>query len=88
VADSPAVAAVALPTATGVLVAIAAEEVAMGGAMRYLAALLALFWSWRLYRQTRIGAMLPAAWHRVLCGIFVVQGAGVRGGAVGREVDG
>ena len=74
IARNMGVAAVALPTATGVLVAIAAEEVVMGGAMRSLALLLALFWSWRLYRQTQIRKMLPAAWHWVLCAIFVVQG--------------
>ena len=74
IARNMGVAAVALPTATGVLVAIGAEEIVMGGAMRYLAALLAFFWSWRLYRQTRIGTMLPAAWHWALCAIFIVQG--------------
>jgi hypothetical protein len=74
IARNMAFASVGLPTATGVLVAIAAEEVVAGGCMRYLAWLLAAFWSWRLYRQVNIGQMMPTGWHWGLCAIFVVQG--------------
>jgi hypothetical protein len=74
IARNMAVASVGLPTATGVLVALGAEDVLAGGLMRYVAWMLAAFWSWRLYRQMMIGAMMPTGWHWVLCAIFVVQG--------------
>ena len=74
IARNMAIASVGLPTATGVLVAIAAEEIVTGGCLRYLAWMIAAFWSWRLYRQTIIGPLMPAGWHRGLSAIFVVQG--------------
>lgn len=74
IARNMAFASVCLPTAAGVLVAFGAEEVVAGGVVRYLAWIMAFFWSWRLYRQTKLGPFLPAAWHWTLCTIFVVQG--------------
>ena len=74
IARNMAMASVGLPTATGVLVAVAAEEIVTGGCLRYLAWMLAAFWCWRLYRQTIIGPLMPTGWHWGLCAIFVVQG--------------
>jgi hypothetical protein len=74
IARNMALTSVCLPTSIGVLVALAAEEIVLGGYMRYLAWIVVLLWSWRLYRQMSLGPYLPAAWHWGLCTIFFVQG--------------
>jgi hypothetical protein len=78
VAHNMAVASVALPTTLGVLLALHAEAAFRDGSARDLALLLALFWSWRLYRQARAlqphwpGRLLPL--HTLLLLIFSAQG--------------
>jgi hypothetical protein len=52
-------AAVALPTALGLLVAVHAEHAFEPGAARSVALLTAAFWTWRLYRQI---FLLDPAW--------------------------
>ncbi len=74
VVHNMAVASVALPTSAGLIVALGAEDVAHGGALRYLAWLLVLFWTWRLSRQLRLASLLPTPWHWGLSAIFSVQG--------------
>ena len=78
IAQNMALASVALPTTLGVWLAIHARSALEPGAVRQLAALLALFWCWRLVRQL---GTLRRAWgpqHRGWIGglavIFVVQG--------------
>jgi len=76
-----AIASVALPTALGLLLARNAERALEPGAARELALFVAVFWSWRLYRQV---ITLRAVWpgqpacsrhlHRLLIVIFVLQG--------------
>lgn len=74
IARNMAFASVCLPTSTGILVALAADEVVMGSCMQHVAWMLAFFWTWRLYRQTKLGPLLPKAWHWGLCAIFFTQG--------------
>lgn len=78
VAHNMAVASVALPTTLGLLLALRPEDVFRAGTARDLALSLAVFWSWRLYRQARaLGPSWPRplrALHGVLLGIFWAQG--------------
>ena len=78
VAHNMAVASVALPTVLGLLLAARAEEALRASTTRDLALLLAVFWSWRLYRQVRaLGPNWPRprrSLHGLLLGIFAVQG--------------
>jgi hypothetical protein len=74
-------ASVALPTALGLVVAVHAGEVSQPGAARTVAALAAVFWTWRLYRQVRaLDPRWPAKPRLVACSslilklIFFVQG--------------
>jgi hypothetical protein len=76
-----AIASVAVPTALGLLLARHADAAREPGAARDLALFVAVFWSWRLYRQV---FALRAVWpvqsarsrhlHRLLILIFVMQG--------------
>lgn len=74
VVHNMAVASVLLPTSAGLIVGLAAEDILNGGAVRYLAWLLVLFWTWRLWRQARLAPLLPTPWHLGLSAIFSVQG--------------
>jgi hypothetical protein len=74
VASNMGFASVALPTSAGLIVAFAADDVARGDSIRYLAWLLAAFWTWRLVRQRLLRPHLPRAWHWSLTAIFAVQG--------------
>jgi hypothetical protein len=78
VAHNMAVASVALPTSLGLLLAWRADDVLHAGTARDLALLLAVFWSWRLYRQVRaLGPSWPSslrALHGSLLVIFLAQG--------------
>jgi hypothetical protein len=78
VAHNMAVASVALPTTLGLLLALRPGDVFRPGTARDLALLLAVFWSWRLYRQARaLGPSWPrplSILHGLLLGIFLVQG--------------
>lgn len=74
VARNMGFASVFLPTLAGTITAISADEIVRGGGVRYLAWLLCAFWTWRLWRQTILGPLLPRAWHVGLCAIFIVQG--------------
>jgi hypothetical protein len=74
VAHNMAVASVLLPTSAGLIVALAAEDVAAGGPIRELAWLLAAFWTWRLARQALLRPHVPRGWHWGLSAIFVAQG--------------
>ena len=74
IARNMAFASVFFPTAVGVLIALFSGDVVTGGSMRWLAWLLAAFWTWRMLRQVIVGPLMPMAWHCTLCGIFAVQG--------------
>lgn len=78
VAHNMAIAAVALPTSLGLLLAWRPADVFRAGTARDLALLLAAFWSFRLYRQMRaLGPSWPQSLrslHYFLLGVFVVQG--------------
>jgi hypothetical protein len=81
VVHNMAIAAVALPTTLGLLLAYHGGDVLDAGAARTLALLLALFWSWRLARQLTAlrlewprGRSLDVWLERCLIGIFVLQG--------------
>jgi hypothetical protein len=74
VAHNMAVASVMLPTCAGMIVGLAAADVARGGSLRSLAWLLVAFWTWRLARQRLLRPHLSGAWHWGLIAIFVVQG--------------
>ena len=78
VAQNMAFASVALPTTLGLLLALRPEDVFQSGTARDLASLLAVFWSWRLYRQLRaLGPSWPRsqrALHHLLTTIFLAQG--------------
>lgn len=81
IATNMALTSVAMPTTLGVWLALHAHQALEPGAVRQLAVLLALFWSWRLYRQL-VPMRLhwgPAhrAWIAGLAAIFVVQGPGL-----------
>lgn len=75
-------ASIALPTSSGVLLALHAHEALQPGAARSLAWLLSAFWSWRLVRQCGAAALwrrgaAGRATHLLLSTIFLVQGPGL-----------
>jgi hypothetical protein len=78
-----AVAAVLLPTAFGLLLAIHADDTQGPGAARSLGLVLSLFWCWRLHRQLFVlGPLWPRAsaralFHWLLVAIFTLQGPGL-----------
>lgn len=74
VAQNMAVAAIALPTSAGVVIAVGAHEVVTGGSMRLLACVFSAFWTFRLYRQALLWPLMPRAWAIGLTAIFVTQG--------------
>jgi len=78
VAQNMAFASVALPTTLGLLIALHPDSVFHSGAARELTVLLAIFWTWRLFRQVHaLGPHWPRArrrLHALLLMIFVVQG--------------
>lgn len=76
-----AFASVALPTVLGCLLAYYSSDTLHAGAARTLGLLLAVFWSWRLYRQLFVlGPRWPASLrgqrrlHLLLALIFAIQG--------------
>jgi hypothetical protein len=76
-----ALAAVCLPTALGLLLALHPAEALRPGVGRSVAVLLSAFWCWRLYRQLFVlGPAWPktggraAGLHPLLVAIFVTQG--------------
>jgi hypothetical protein len=79
-----AVAAVCLPTALGLLLALHPAEALRPGVGRSIAMLLSAFWCWRLYRQLFVlGPSWPkagaraAGLHPLLVAIFAAQGPGL-----------
>lgn len=83
VVHNMAVAAVVLPTALGVLLALYPAATLCSGPARAAGFLVAGFWCWRLYRQLFV---LGSAWpstgpaagiHRMLLAIFTMQGPGL-----------
>ena len=79
-----AIASVCLPTLLGVLLACYPAEVLRPGAAHSLAALVSIFWCWRLYRQLIVLRPLwptsgqgVAMLNPLLVLIFVVQGPGL-----------
>jgi hypothetical protein len=79
-----AIAAVCLPTALGVLLALYPAEALRPGVGRGMAVLIAAFWCWRLYRQLFVlGPSWPkageraAVLHPLLVAIFAAQGPGL-----------
>lgn len=78
IAENMALAAVALPTSFGLVLAAYPEDALCGGPTRAVGFVLAAFWSARLVRQVRdIGPLLPSGggiWHPLLTLVFTAQG--------------
>ena len=79
-----AIASVCLPTLLGVLLACYPADVLRPGAAHAFAALVSIFWCWRLYRQLIVlGSLWPksgrfaAILNPLLALIFMVQGPGL-----------
>jgi hypothetical protein len=82
--ENMAVAAVGLPTALGLLLALYPAEALRPGPGRSIATLISAFWCWRLYRQLFVlGPSWPksgnraAGLHPLLVAIFAAQGPGL-----------